>query len=196
MSKQPTDWDLALIRAGFVDPRNAEKPSYNQLARAVGVPQSTVSAIVSGRSRKPKPENVQKIADALGLDVRIVAGWVGQERTERTRYTPPAEADLLTDRQRRAVDEIIRAIAAERVGSRDEPEGLQVLRGAVPDRDDLADPALRDGSTSTRADWLANLAAEDRPWEQDDYDLAAKRGRNRGREDRQQQDREAEDGGA
>lgn len=38
--------------------------------------------------------------------------------------------------------------------------------------------------------------AEDRPWEQDEYGLAAKRGRNRGREAREQQDREAEDGGA
>lgn len=37
---------------------------------------------------------------------------------------------------------------------------------------------------------------DDRPWEQDEYSLAAKRGRNRGREARQQQDREAEDGGA
>lgn len=34
------------------------------------------------------------------------------------------------------------------------------------------------------------------PWEQDDFDMAAKRGRNRGREARQQQDRDAEDGGA
>lgn len=38
--------------------------------------------------------------------------------------------------------------------------------------------------------------ADDRPWEQDEYGLAAKRGRNRGRESREQQDREAEDGGA
>ena len=36
---------------------------------------------------------------------------------------------------------------------------------------------------------------DDRPWEQDEYSLAAKRGRDRGREARQQQDREAEDGG-
>ena len=36
----------------------------------------------------------------------------------------------------------------------------------------------------------------DRPWEQDEYGLAAKRGRNRGREARQQQDRDAEGGGA
>lgn len=37
---------------------------------------------------------------------------------------------------------------------------------------------------------------DDRPWEQDEYGLAAKRGRNRGREAREQQDRDAEDGGA
>lgn len=37
---------------------------------------------------------------------------------------------------------------------------------------------------------------DDRPWEQDEYGLAAKRGPNRGREARQQQDREAEGGGA
>lgn len=35
-----------------------------------------------------------------------------------------------------------------------------------------------------------------RPWEQDEYGLAAKRGQNRGREARQQQDRDAEGGGA
>lgn len=34
------------------------------------------------------------------------------------------------------------------------------------------------------------------PWEEGDFDLAAKRGRNRGRELREQQDRDAEGGGA
>ena len=34
------------------------------------------------------------------------------------------------------------------------------------------------------------------PWEQEDFDLAAKRGRNRGAELRRQQDEAAEDGGA
>lgn len=43
---------------------------------------------------------------------------------------------------------------------------------------------------------LDRADTNDRPWEQDEYGLAAKRGRNRGREAREQQDREAEDGGA
>lgn len=236
MSKKPETWDEALISADLVDPRNG-KPSLNQLAIRADLPASTVTAIAAGR-RKPKAPTIQKIADALGIDVRVVSEWVGQERTERAPYAPPAEADLLTDRQRRAVDEIIRAIVAERASSRDEP---RVAKSVSAHRDDVEDPAVEDGSTShpdtgghrswnearraafatanrggtdaealvvdtsrdgSEADTKAHLLrsgptnADDRPWEQDDYDLAAKRGRNRGREARKQQDREAEEGGA
>ena len=38
--------------------------------------------------------------------------------------------------------------------------------------------------------------AQSAPWEQDDFDLAAKKGVNRGRQARLQQDRDAEEGGA
>ena len=76
----------------------------------------------------------------------------------------------LAERGARSIAEDLGVVEAERVGSRDEPEGLQVLRGAVPDRDDLADPALRDGATSTRADWAH---AEPR---REDYDRAAMAG--------------------
>lgn len=140
MSKQPTTWEEALEKVGLVDPRNG-RPSFNQLAIRAGMAPSTVTAIVNGRS-KPSPATIQKIADALRLDVRIVGEWVGQARTERAPYTPPAEADLLTHRQRRAVDEMIRAIVADREGT-DEPEA------GTP----VPDPAQRDGATSSRADW-------------------------------------------
>lgn len=116
MSKFPETWDEALLSADLVDPRNG-KPSLNQLAIRADLPASTVTAIAAGR-RKPKAGTIQKIADALGVDVRVVSAWVGQERTERAPYAPPAEADLLTDRQRRAVDEMIRAIIAERASGR------------------------------------------------------------------------------
>ena len=152
MSKQPTTWEEALVAAGFVDPRNGERPSYNQLARAIGVPQSTVSAIVSGKSRRPKPENIQRIADALGIDVRTVSGWVGEQRTERAPYSPPAEADLLTDRQRRAVDEIIRAIVAERASS-----------GHVEQNDALADRSQSDGATTRTSEPRLTLVSDDVP---------------------------------
>lgn len=162
MSKQPPAWDDALVAAGFVDPRNGTRPSYNQLAQAVGVPQSTVSAIVSGRSRRPKPENVQKIADALGIDVRVVAGWVGEKRTERSPYAPPAEADLLTDRQRRAVDEIIRAIVAERASATDDRTPDQPH--PVDPHEPLADRPVPDGATPAPED-IYGLAALKRPSE-------------------------------
>ena len=183
MSKQPTDWDEALVRAGFVDPRNEAKPSYNQLAQAVGVPQSTISAIVSGRSRRPKPANVQKIADALGVDVRVVSEWVGQERTERAPYAPPAEADLLTDRQRRAVDEIIRAIVAERAsGHHGEHDTAGERSRPDTSRVHLAGDAVPDGVTSYSEQRV------DEPWTQADFAPAAKRGVNRGKEARRRQD--------
>lgn len=143
MSKKPETWDEALISADLVDPRNG-KPSLNQLAIRADLPASTVTAIAAGR-RKPKAPTIQKIADALGIDVLVVSEWVGQERTERAPYAPPAEADLLTDRQRRAVDEIIRAIVAERASSRDEP---RVEKSVSAQRDDVEDPAFEDGATS------------------------------------------------
>ncbi|UEJ83949.1 helix-turn-helix transcriptional regulator [Brachybacterium halotolerans subsp. kimchii] len=140
MSKQPTTWDEALTAANLVDPRNG-RPSFNQLAKRAGMPQSTISAIVQGTSN-PKPTTISKIAKALGVDVLLVSSWVGEPRTERAPYTPPAEADLLNDRQRRAVDEIIRAIVAERASERDERN--RMAHGAISDR------AVEDGPTTSR----------------------------------------------
>lgn len=140
MSKQPTTWEDALENAGLVDPRNG-RPSFNQLAIRAGMAPSTITAIVNGRS-KPSPVTIQKIADALRVDVRLVGHWVGQARTERAPYSPPAEADLLTHRQRRAVDEMIRSIVADRE-STDEPDE------STP----VPDSTVRDGSTTARADW-------------------------------------------
>lgn len=162
MSNQPHTWDEALAAAGLVDPRNG-RPSRNQLARAVGMSNSTLGAVIDGRS-KPKSSTVQKIADALGIDVRVVAGWVGEKRTERSPYAPPAEADLLTDRQRRAVDEIIRAIVAERASTDDGPADDE-HREPHPR---LADHALPDGATTIEtepADDIYGLAALKRPSE-------------------------------
>lgn len=158
MSKQPATWEDALETAGLVDPRNG-RPSFNQLAIRAGIAPSTITAIAAGRS-KPSPATIQKIADALRLDVRIVGEWVGQARTERAPYTPPAEADLLTQRQRRAVDEIIRAIVADREGTDEPDEGTAVQ-----------DSTVADGATTTRADW--GLAASKGRSKLRDMDAAA-----------------------
>lgn len=189
MSTQPKTWDGALVAAGFVNPRNGD-PSFNQLARAAGMPTSTVIDVSTGRT-KPRPSTIKKIADALGLDVRVVSEWVGQKRTERGPYQPPAEADLLTDRQRKAVDEIIRAIVAERAGGHGRDEQPAIGERAAAGGRGVARDAERDGVTAGE-----EAGEEAPPFTRGDFDLAAKHGRNRGSEAREQQDRHAEHGGA
>ena len=188
MSKPFQHWDDALVAAGLVDPRNGN-PSRNQLARRVGMSAGALNAVMDNRST-PRAATIQKIADALGLDVRIVSDWVGQKRTERGPYTPPAEADLLTDRQRKAVDEIIRAIVAERASTDDGHD----------DQQDGERSASTAGGSGVAGDALGDGVMPDgppvRPWERDDFDLAAKRGENRGRAARERQDVEGEAGGA
>lgn len=77
--------------------------------------------------------------------------------------------------------------ADEGIFVRAEARAREVLERREAGGRDVEDPPQPDGVTA---------GADERPWEQDEYSLAAKRGRNRGREARQQQDREAEDGGA
>jgi transcriptional regulator with XRE-family HTH domain len=124
-----------------------------------------------------------------------------------------AQDPELSERDRR----ILLAVVREMQGEQDE----QPAGDTPSSRDDVEDPPQPDGITAGAqypaagaddtnqgrpdADPNAHLpqrgyendgSRDDRPWEQDEYGLAAKRGRNRGREARQQQDREAEDGGA
>ena len=89
---------------------HAKRPSMRQLADAAGVNTQTVIDTVLGRVN-PRHETVAAIATALRQDVRVIAEWVGQARSVRAPWNPPAEADQLTERQRRALDELIRAIA-------------------------------------------------------------------------------------
>lgn len=106
-------WDAALRSRNFIDARNGE-PSLRALAAAIGVNASTISNMRTGTAT-PKPSTVQKVADALGLPVTEVSRWVGQARTVKNPYMPPVEADLLDARERKAVDEVIRLIAAPKI---------------------------------------------------------------------------------
>src|SRR5699024_780425 len=122
MNTPADQWTEAIIRAGYTDPRYREdRPSFSRLAEAAGLHTTTVSRLVRGVG-KPKPGVVEAVAAALGVDVRFVAEWVQQARTESRPYEPPAEVNLLTRREQDAVTELIRAIAA-REERTDEPQG-------------------------------------------------------------------------
>lgn len=107
----PYRWAERLIARGFTDRRTDHqyaRPSLGALSDATGVHQTTLKSAITG-TRKPSVETVQRLMRALGDDV---AGWLGQGRV--VEWIPPAEASLLTDRQRKAVEEIIRAMTERR----------------------------------------------------------------------------------
>jgi hypothetical protein len=70
--------------------------------------------MVEGR-RQTSLATVRKVAEALRVSPAEVAKWLGREQDVRP-YDVPAEVDLLTERQQKALTELIRAIAADTTG--------------------------------------------------------------------------------
>ena len=99
-----------MVERGFTDPRyTTDIPSLSRLAKACGMHTSTISSAIKGSGRRPSAATVVALTRALGDDV---ADWLGEERAST--WEPPAESSLLTDRQRKAVEEIIRAMTERR----------------------------------------------------------------------------------
>lgn len=111
----PQRWADRMIERGFTDPRyTSDIPSLSSLAKACGIHTSTISSAIKGTDRQPSAATIVALTEALGDDV---AGWLGEDHA--VAWEPPAESSLLTSRQRKAVEEIIRAMTERRedVGS-------------------------------------------------------------------------------
>lgn len=111
-STQPGEFvvvsDLAdLIRETVPDWSN------RRIAKVADVAPGTIDGIMRG-DRTPAVDTLDKIAHALKLPVERVREAAGQPRGEAAPYTPPSEANLLDDRQRRAIDELIRSFIETR----------------------------------------------------------------------------------
>ncbi|WP_408925902.1 helix-turn-helix domain-containing protein [Corynebacterium sp. YSMAA1_1_F7] len=103
-------WFTAFKKAGMVDPRTGE-PSLQALSRETGVHPSSLSRIVTGRTKAPRLATVQAIAKALNTDVITVAGWIGMTWASAPEvWEPPEEAALMNTRQREIVEELIRQL--------------------------------------------------------------------------------------
>ncbi|TDP76305.1 hypothetical protein DEU31_3012 [Brachybacterium sp. AG952] len=189
--------------------RQAEKKQH-QLA------QPTVSKYMSGRHGTPTEPVLEAFSDVLNIPIHKLRAAAGVPTGDGEPWAPPAEANRLDRRQRLALEELIRSMVASetsgedrtdddqdatRMGRETQPDGLTKHAGAQHPAAG-ADDTNQGGSDADPNAYLPQRGYEnvgsrdDRPWEQDEYGLAAKRGRNRGREARQQQDREAEGGGA
>lgn len=179
--------------------RQAEKKKH-QLA------QPTVSKYMGGRHGVPTEPVLAAFSDVLNIPIDKLRTAAGLPAGADSPWTPPTEANRLDLRQRRALEELIRSMVTSETIGEDQDDGQQdaarVDRDAQPDG---VKPAAdsRESDTSRgmpdadqAVEDLDQADTHDRPWEQDEYGLAAKRGRNRGREARQRQDGDAEDGGA
>lgn len=101
----PEPWRSRLIERQFTDPRYSDdRPSLSRLANAMDMHTSTVASAIYGR-RRASEETVAGLVKHLGEDV---AAWL--DRTAPRPWTPPAESALLTDRQRKAVEELIKSM--------------------------------------------------------------------------------------
>ncbi|MBM4707840.1 XRE family transcriptional regulator [Rhodococcus hoagii] len=109
----PEPWKSAMEKAGAISPKT-KQASMNALARMCGVHSTTIQRIIDRRTgaRGVEADTIQKIADALQEPPSVVAGWIGQVWGENEPYVPPKEADMLGPRERKALNEIIRSMAA------------------------------------------------------------------------------------
>ncbi|NIB22902.1 hypothetical protein HBA56_04415 [Pseudoteredinibacter isoporae] len=177
---------------------------------------ASAAVYLGGRHGVPSEQVLAAFSDVLNIPIDKLRAAAGVPTGDGEPWAPPVEANRLDRRQRLALEELIRSMVASETSGEDQDDGQQdparMDREAQPDgltkHVGAQHPAA--GADDTKqggvdADPNAHLpqrgyehvgSRDDRPWQQDEYGLAAKRGRNRGREARQQQDREAEGGGA
>ena len=86
--------------------------SYRQLAAASDLSVETVRSVVLVKRTFLQPETIEGMARALRVRVKTIGEWTRLATQQVSTYTPPRESSLLSQRQRAAVDEVIRLLAA------------------------------------------------------------------------------------
>lgn len=130
--KIPEPWYSAMERANLVSAISGE-PAVDPLAHKAGVAPSTIHNILDGRVTpgRVRAGTISAIADALGVKPATVQKWIGgREWGASAEWNLPAEAFLLTLRERKAVEELIRCLAT----NREEPEPVtpRKIKGQRP----------------------------------------------------------------
>lgn len=145
----PQQWADRLVERGFTDRRsNRAVPSLSALAERTGIHASTLSAAMRGQ-RNASTRVTNLLVRELGSDV---ARWLGRGPALGP-YDPPAEASLLTSRQRKAVTELIRAIVEQRAEVVGDERDAAPTRTAGPGpAQDLYGMAARRGTPANMPD--------------------------------------------
>lgn len=147
MTDIPEPWATALVEAGLVDPRGRDdRPSLRQLSERTGIATTTLSQMVQG-GRRTRQDNIDRVADALRVDPRKVAEWVGRARTVAKPYDPPPVASLLDERERKAIDEVINLLAR---GKMDDAKKMSAGGGAEPTQSEPSPDQIATGKRARR----------------------------------------------
>ena len=175
--------------------------SIRQLSQKSGVSAPAISRLMHQESRQ-EDDTIVRIADTLGLDLAKAYALAGVTAPEAKPYAPPAEAHRLNDRQRKAIDELIRATVAdlqdEKAGDGSEHSATSMNQaggkpatgeddglGAFghPARGDLDHENINDGNGDNVYSLVPPPPASD---------TAAYRAPNRGKKQKDKQDKDAE----
>ena len=93
---------------------NVHQWSSRDIARRSGgkINHATAAKYLNGtHAKRPTEPKLQALADVFSLPVQKLRELANMPAGERTPYQPPAEAARLNERQRRAVNELIRLLA-------------------------------------------------------------------------------------
>lgn len=182
----------------LLDSSNTNRWSTREIARRAQksghkLSQPTVSVYIGGRHGVPSEEVLAAFSDVLNIPIDKLRRAAGVPAGAGTPWAPPVEANRLDVRQRRALEELIRSMVASESTGEDRDDG----RGDQQDGERAAPAAGGSGMAGdAERDGVTPDEPPVRPWEKPDFDLAAKRGENRGRAARERQDLEGEAGGA
>lgn len=134
----PERWARRIVQHGYVRTRGSG-PNLSAFAEDIGIHTSTLTNALRGGPREPDADTIAKIVGALGQDT---AAWFGVERVEP--WKPPASSALLTDRQRKALAELIESMTGR---GEEHARSSSIAPPAVSSADDEAEDI---GATSSQ----------------------------------------------
>ncbi|ANA86410.1 transcriptional repressor [Gordonia phage OneUp] len=86
------------------------------LAKEAGLHTTTVVRLITGKAdpRLVERQTLERVAEALGISVKRVLDWLGETwDAAQPPYEPPVGSEVLTSRQRKAIDELIRTFISD-----------------------------------------------------------------------------------
>ena len=102
----PETWLHHMRRAGF--------HTLTELAEAAGIEVPTLTRIVHRETQQPREKTMLRIANTLDVSPRVVYELIDQPQPGDTMYEPTPEALYLTEHERKAIDQLIKAMTRER----------------------------------------------------------------------------------